>query len=280
MDLNTIIAEAKDLPTTPRILPKLQAVLKDENSCMDDIIEVVKVDAPLTAQILRISNSALFGGVSPSQNLNEAVSRLGYQEIYKVVGAAVAKQSLSGSLDVYNLASGELWERSITSAVLMEATARALRIDTDMAYTAGLLHSIGKLVVNNYYLKSGIELVKQEDEEKSFFGPDRERQLFGFDHAEVGAALLQNWEFTESIYSPIQVHLEPLIAPEHKSLACMIHLAAWSSPWLKADTDLAIRDFTSKEDVIGALGLSENDFRDILTETQESLEEVKNSLKA
>lgn len=277
MDIKTVIEYSKYIPSAPQILPKLQAVLRDENSMIDDIINVIKVDGPLTAQILRISNSALFGGVTPNENLNEAVNRLGYQEIYKVVGSAVAKQTLGQELEAYGMAPGELWERSVVSALIMEIGARHLRSNPDTAYTIGLLHSIGKLVVNNYYIDNGIQVYSGSGGDA--LGPELERQILGFDHAQAGGALLQNWDFADHVYAPIEVQFSPLKAQQHKRLSCLIHLASWAANWLKVDTDTDAVDIGNKMDIIEEVGFAETDFRALLASAKEKIAAIQGELK-
>lgn len=277
MDIQTVIEHSKHIPSAPQILPKLQKVLRDENSMIDDIINVIKVDGPLTAQILRISNSALFGGGMPNENLSEAVNRLGYQEIYKVVGSAVAKQTLGRELVAYAMPPGELWERSVVSALMMEIGARHFRTNPDTAYTIGLLHSIGKIVVNNYYIDNGIQVYSGIGGDT--LGPEVERQILGFDHAEAGGALLQHWDFSDQVYSPIKVQFSPLEAEQYKRMSCLIHLASWAANWLRADTDIQTIDLGEKMDIVEAIGLTNSDFRELLATAKEKILLIQADLK-
>jgi len=224
--METIIAEAKDLPPTPKILPKLQKILRDPDSGIHQIIELIRLDAPLAAQVVRVSNSAWFGGAKRTENLTEAINRLGFQEVYKVVSMVSSNQLLGAAQPVYNLRSGELWERSVVTAVIMEALAGAGCLDTDNAYTIGLFCDIGKVIVNGYCMERGLQIYADNPEEDDDTPlPEVERQILGFTHAEVSAGILRKWGFAESIVEPIACKFEPFEANEHRRKACLLQFA-------------------------------------------------------
>ncbi len=153
MELDTVIASIDYLPPTAMILPKLQKVLRDEESGVEEIAALIKVDASLTAEIIRIRNSAYFGSPTQSRNIHEAISRLGYSKIYRTVSMIVVKEILGKALPVYKLKQGELWEHSILTATMMEGLANELGEDSDTAYTTGLVHNLGKIPIDRIVAK-------------------------------------------------------------------------------------------------------------------------------
>lgn len=224
MDLEVLIQNKVKLPPTPQILPKLQAVLRKPDCSVFDIISVVKVDASLTAQLLRISNSAYYSATTPCENLEEAVGRLGIQETYRVVSMAVANQSLGNDLIVYNLNKGQLLEDSLVAAIIMmEVSSQKAHLNADTAYTIGLLHGLGKILINQYLLAN-----PHPDYDPHFDGPldlANEKTLLGFTFMEAGAALLKNWQFPAEIYEPILHQYSPLQSPTAQPLACLLTMA-------------------------------------------------------
>jgi putative nucleotidyltransferase with HDIG domain len=224
ISLQQIVDGVVSLPPTPRILPKLQKLLRDPNSGIHDIISLLKVDAPMTAQIVRLSNSAFYNTGEPVTSLEEAVNRLGFREVYRVASVAAATQVMGEALPLYNMGKGELLEGSVSTAVLMvELSSRARRMDLDAAYTTGLLHGIGKVVINQYFIKHGLELYGNNAGE--VVDIMWERKLLGFDHAEAGAAILQKWNFPDEIRVPVLAQLDPLKAPSMQAWACQLCLA-------------------------------------------------------
>jgi len=232
ISLEQIVEGVVSLPPTPRILPKLQKLLRNPDSGIHDIISLLKVDAPMTAQIVRLSNSAYYNTGDPVQSLEEAVNRLGFREVYRVTNVAAAKQVMGEALPLYNMGKGELLESSVSCAVLMvEIGSRARRVDLDGAYTLGLLHSIGKVIINQYFLKHGLELYGNASGDNVDIM--WERKLIGFDHAEVGAAILKKWNFPDEIIVPVQYHLDPLKAKSMQTACCQLFISRSVSTLLR-----------------------------------------------
>lgn len=241
MKLDTIVETVGKLPPTPQILPKLQTLLRDENSGMQDIVQLLKVDAPMTAQVVRLSNSAFFGAGQPSQSLEEAIHRLGFNEVYKVVSMAATNRILGGEQKTYKMAKGELLALSTACAVLMAELASEARRDVDAAYTVGLLHPIGKVVINEYFLQRDIE-VYSEDEPLDLL---MEKRTLGFDHAEAGAALLRKWKFPDEVTIPIECQYRPLEALSRQPETCRLALARSLAPIVIETAELP-QDFTDE----------------------------------
>jgi HD-like signal output (HDOD) protein len=277
--LDKIVEGVTNLPPTPRILPKLQKLLRDPDSGIHDIISLVKVDAPMTAQIVKLSNSAYYNTGEPVQSLEEAVNRLGFREVYRVTSVAAAQQVMGEALPLYNMGKGELLDNSVSTAVLMvELSSRARRMDLDGAYTMGLLHSIGKVIINQYFLKHGLELYGNTAGESVDIM--WERRLLGFDNAEVGAAILSKWNFPEDIVAPVKWQLAPLKAENHKEMACILAIARSVSHHIKGTAPLP--DFAKlhiDRDILAAAGLEADTMVDALADARAGLEEMNSLFK-
>jgi len=278
MDLKTVIDSVTDLSPTPKILPKLQTILRDPESGIDDVIALLKMDAPLTAQIVRLSNSAAFAFAASNTDLEGAVSCLGFQEVYKVVGIVATGQVLGRATPVYKLETGELWGNALKTAVIMDALAKPAKMDPNTAYTMGLLHTIGKVVINSYYMDKGIEIYSDEDEDS--FIPDLERQLIGFDHAQASAGLLRKWAFPEESCVPIEHYPYPLDAIDYRDRACLLHVANHATHFLKDDTHVQTLRLDVADEILSIAGLDAFSLQDALSEAQEHLKEVQEFMAA
>jgi HD-like signal output (HDOD) protein len=280
ISLEQIVEGIVNLPPTPRILPKLQKLLRDPDSSIHDIISLVKVDAPMTAQIVRLSNSAYYNVGEPVQSLEEAVNRLGFREVYRVTSVAAAHQVMGEALPLYNMGKGELLEGSVSTAVLMvEIGSRARRLDLDAAYTTGLLHSIGKVVINQYFLKHGLELYGNVGGET--VDVMWERRLLGFDNAAAGAAILEKWKFPDEILVPVKCQLEPLKAPVHQSWACQLAIARIVAPTLRAKDGVApmLEGITIDKEVLECAGLDRDLLLEAVTDAAAGLKEMDSLFK-
>lgn len=278
MQLNEILDNVVNLPPTPQILAKLQRLLKDEDTGIHEIISLLKVDAPMTAQIVRLSNSAYYCSGDPVHSLEDAVNRLGFREVYRVTSLAAANQLLGAAMPLYRYQKGEMLENSVACAIAMvEIAARTRRRDLDAAYTTGLLSSIGKVVINQYFMKHGIEVYASSDPDA--FDVSQEQSLFGFDHADAGAALLNRWSFSSEITVPVQYQLRPTQGPEHVSWTCQLAIARAAAPALCGRASPS--DVDSLEPAIFEwAGISREELEGALQDARTGLEEMNGVLAA
>ncbi len=275
ISLEQIVEGIVNLPPTPRILPKLQKLLRDPDSSIHDIISLVKVDAPMTAQIVRLSNSAYYNTGERVQSLEEAVNRLGFREVYRVTSVAAAHQVMGEALPLYNMGKGELLEGSVSTAVLMvEIGSRARRMDLDAAYTTGLLHSIGKVIINQYFLKHGLELYGNASGET--IDMMWERKLLGFDHAAAGAAILEKWKFPEEILIPVKCQLEPLTATTHQAWTCQLYIARMISPLLRTKNGVPpnLDNLEIEQEILDCAGIDREKLREAADDALAGLKEM------
>lgn len=215
------------LPSAPRVLPRLKRLLQDGNSSIHEVVELVRLDPGIAARVLQFGNSAYFsrGGLR-CYTVDEAVNRVGFDQIYQLVSAAVASQVLVRPLETYGLEVDDLWHRSIAGALAAELLAEHTRADAQIAYTIGLLHSIGMVAIDDWALRNRPGLR---------FPPgtlpleccEAERAELGFHQAETGAALLRFWDFPAVMTEPVRWQYLPNGTAIHHQFACLLHVAKW-----------------------------------------------------
>lgn len=218
------IQKTKSLPPAPQVLPKLLDLLKQTDIDNDKVVRLVTFDAALTAKILQVCNSAHYGGSSQVADVNEAIMRMGFGEVFRIVASVVSESALGGSQPGYGLKRGELWEHSAVTALAAQVIARDRGLDENQAFTAGLLHDLGKIVLAGV-LEGGYARLVEETESRNHSLQEAERELLGTDHAEVGGRLLQKWNFPEALVACVRWHHDPGAAGEHQKLAACIYLA-------------------------------------------------------
>lgn len=223
MQLQRIIGQVKRLPATPQLLPRLMQVLKDPNASSDEIVDMIKLDMSVAAQVQRLSNSTYYGFAEPSRDLHQAITRIGMQETYKLVAAVLSQQMTAKPLTLPGLNGPRIWENSIACALTMELLANELDRETVNAYSIGLFHNIGIILIGYAASDSYAQaFVKAQQDGISLI--DAEREIFGFDHAEAAGVLLRQWKFPESIVEPIAMQYIPHQSDEHASETAMIAL--------------------------------------------------------
>jgi putative nucleotidyltransferase with HDIG domain len=274
MNLDNIIAQVKRLPPNPQIMLKLLRLLQDINTNPNDIVELIRIDAPLTAQVLRLSNSAYYGVVTPSFNLEEAINRVGFRETYKLVGVVCSSQIFNTPVQTYYLENDQLWENSIATALVMECIAQRIGSDPSHAYTIGLLHSIGKVIMNQVMADKYAEVYALLEKDKLSV-MEAETQVLGFNYSQLGMALLKKWNFPPEIYEPIEYHFNPMEAPTQQLHACALHLATCVVGGVGLNYGRDAWAIKAHEEALQKLGLQFEDVERFLLQIHERLNDIK-----
>lgn len=227
LTLEALLGDVENLPPSPQILPQLLGLLNDDNSSFDEIVQLVSVDLSLAAQVLRLSNSAYYGAATKTYDLSDAVQRIGLREVYRLIAMICSKDLLGAASGLFDMEAGALWKYSLACAMAMEAMAEVVGGENPAtAYTIGLLHSLGKIVLSTrepLIYQRVFDLIEKDGISMAA----AEKQVLGYDNAAVAGGLLRKWDFKERIAIPIAYQYNPLKAPDYTNLAAMLHLAMW-----------------------------------------------------
>jgi HD-like signal output (HDOD) protein len=220
----TLLHVVRQLPASPHILAQLGQLLIDPNSDMSEITALLKCDTALTARIIRISNSALYNTGQSYTSLEEALARVGYNEVYRLTGLAAVAQISDRDLACYEISGPQLRENSLLTALISEALAGFSEVDPRMAYTAGLLRSVGKIALDR--LASDCGPAGRRDAAASSGGglAAWESGLLGMNNGEAAATILAEWRFSAATVAGIREQY--LLRPNPAPLANLLNLAA------------------------------------------------------
>ncbi len=221
-----VVQELHHLPSAPKVLPRLKRLLADGNSSMHDIVALIRLDQGIAARVLQTANSAYYSKGARCFTVDEAVYRVGYNQVYELVAYAVASQVLVRPLDTYSLEPDEVWRSAVACGLATEFLAGQCGEHRDIAYTVGLLHSVGMLAIDEWILHNhpGHHLATVGFPRES---SEAERTLLGFTQAEAGAALLRHWDFPLSMSEPVRWQYYPRSTAGHQRMACLLHAAKW-----------------------------------------------------
>lgn len=223
MRLEDIVSQTKDLLPNPQILHRLSAILGNDDVSAADVVKLVKVDPGLSAKVISVSNGAFYGFSDPCSALDDAINRIGFQELYKLVSLCILRSVGDKAVPNYYLDEGALWENAVVTAVSMEHLAQRFGIASGLAYTVGLLHSLGKFVINQ--LDGEVyEAVYAEVDNNTTTLVNAERKVLGFDHAQACSALLKNWDYPDEVCLPIHYQYTPGKAEQYVELTYCLHL--------------------------------------------------------
>lgn len=213
-DFKRAIQAIESLGATPAVLLKVIKLANDPDSDLDTICALLRNDGPLVADIIRISNSPFFGPATFHSNLTSAISYIGLRNVIRVVNLSLSRQLFARDLPSYGVSAHDYWSDSIAAALVMEALAKNAGLNPEDAYTVGILHSLGRVLINRVIEEKRFTIFwdcHQPIEEW-------ERGAVGFDHAEAGAMLLEYWLFPAETCDIIRWQLDPGKVTEQLSL--------------------------------------------------------------
>jgi len=209
IDLDAILERVDSLPAPPDASVRLMEILGNPGASMDEIIDVIRYDQVLTVRILQLCNSAYFGLSRQVTSLSDAMVCLGTVKVLQLVMAMHTHSLLDAEQAGYGLRAGELWRHSVGTALACSQTAQHLNLpDANLVFTAGLLHDIGKVVLNQFVAEEFEEILRRVAEQQADF-LEVERQVLGFDHTQVGARIAEQWKLPAPIVRCIRHHHDP-----------------------------------------------------------------------
>jgi putative nucleotidyltransferase with HDIG domain len=270
-------SKATNLAAVSPAALKLIGLLDQPDIANEDVVEVLKYDTVLTAKLLRVCNSPSLGFVETVGSVDQAVLLLGYKQILHFVLALALGDALAVPMAGYAVAENELWRHSLMVAVAAETLCRqepGLNADPATAFTAGLLHDIGKIAMNQALTAECQMAVRYRIAEHAASRVEAERAVLGTDHAEVGGYLLSLWRLPEGIVEGVANHHAPLVEPRGRLSVvvylanCLAHLAGSAPGWeayaLKTDSRVA-----------GALELTPEKLEGLVLQVRESCEQAQ-----
>lgn len=248
-----IAAAAEKLPSTPQVYSRLNTALKDPDVSLDEIASLVRMDASLSARVMRLGNSVLFGNGAPVDNLPDAINRIGLQETFRLVGAAMSSQLYVAGLATYGVGGDELCTHSLTEAVALEHLCRAAGADAQAGYTLGLMRSVGRLVLQRI-AQQRLSPPLSARKASGALVLAWERENFGLTHAEVALRLFQLWKFPTHFTDPVLHQYDP--GPEHGPLATLLHLAVAVADDIHGPLPIEKGSFRKDESLLIRTGLT------------------------
>ncbi len=217
-----LITRIGELPPMPFVAEKALALIRDPDSSMSDLAAVLALDQALATLVLRWANSAYYGLRHPVSTVHQAVVFLGLRTLHNLVLAASVAVWFDRALPGYSLERGALWRHAIGTAAGARLVANRFGYSTaEEAYHAGLLCDIGKLAFE--VLLRNVDLSKFQWQGRPF--DEVEKELFGIDHARLGAEMARIWNLPKPLVDSIQHHHQPENANEGKLLAAAVHIA-------------------------------------------------------
>ncbi len=271
MKLEALFQNPHALPTAPKVVEELINSFDDPSASSDSIAKKLSTDPVLSAKLLRLANSAYYHVSRSIGTVDDAVLMLGFVTVRTLV---ISSGLVGGFKTVPGLDLKQFWRYNLHAAVAAKWIAKQARENTDLAFTIGMMHSIGQLVIHAAMPEQAVQL----DKEVGPFDPRRleaEQNAFGYGFADVGAELAVRWKFPEIFSSTIRAFPQPLAATPPSRMAAVIHLAAWCAR--RGENKFSAEDISASypTELCELLGLPE----DVLIDGMPNLDELAAGLE-
>ncbi len=278
--MNSLLEQLDKLPPMPAVALKVLAIVRKPETTVKDIMEVIRLDEMLTMRVLKMANSAYYNRNSMRiATLEEALTRLGNNALVNLVLADSCQPYFGNAGEGYDLRRGELWRHSVACALLSQRLADKSGLPhREQLFTACILHDIGKTLLDSYVKERRDDLRKAASSGVTSF-TKAEMEVFGMSHAELGARVLEKWEFPLEIVSAVRYHHEPDRAVNVRRMAFHVYMSDLLCLMVGIGLGLDGLNYESQAEAFSQFNFSEAELQRLLAGLLEELEKAEEFLR-
>ncbi|MEE8399915.1 MAG: HDOD domain-containing protein [Desulfobacterales bacterium] len=275
MEIERILDEIDMLKPVSPMASKAMAMLYNPDSTMREIVDVIKYDQSMTANLLKICNSSFFGPIQRISSVRQAVAYMGTEKVASLIVMGHSASNFAAAQSGYDLEEGELWRYSVSSALIAQDIAEKKHIkNTPHLFTSALLKDIGKVVLNAHVKDAlGRIITHVQDDGLSFI--EAEKKVVGIDHAELGAKIAERWNFSPEMRDIIRYHHDPKSAGTDDVSVDVVYLADTICMMIGIGVGSDGLAYRYYQDIVDRLRITENDFQNIIVDFRVKLTSVE-----
>ena len=223
--ISATLKKIVDLPTISQVHDRITNLLSSKKSSAADVARVMEIDQSITAKTLRLANSAVFGFNRNISSVKEAIAMIGFEQVTDLVTAVNTFEALGRVKESPYFNRMAFWEHSIGCGIIAKVVGEKIKMDPERAFVAGLLHDIGKVVMDGFfpeYFSEALELANNDDIPIH----DAESKKLPITHDSVGSVLARQWNLPEALIDVIGAHhsLKPNKSA-YMRLTLLVHVA-------------------------------------------------------
>ena len=270
-----ILKAIKKVPALSSSASQVMDIISRGDHCLADLVDIIRIDSALTANILRVANSASFGLRAEVVSVERAISLMGEDNVINVTLKNGVSKLFDKELSGYKSASGDLWRHDLRTAIASHKIAQKNKekIQPEIAFTGGLLHDIGKVVISSFLGETSSKIIEAIDKGrvKDFY--EAEQRLLGMDHAMVGFELAQHWNLPEALTHIIRYHHIPSEAPSDlKPIVYCVHLGDILAMMAGCGTGADTLYYPLDNSYVNFIDLSKDDLHLLVLEVEEEFQ--------
>lgn len=278
--IDSILKSIDKIPAFPATIQKVIELLNDDDYSVNEVVSVIKYDQAVTANILKISNSAYFGARQKIRTILEAVVYLGQQQLIRAVQTAGISKFFRKGGQGYVAKSKDLWEHSVAVALMSQILSRKIHSREDsVLYTAALLHDVGKMILGEY-VEGSLESIKGHVERHHCSFLDAEEAVIGINHAALGGRIAERWNFPAELRDAIAYHHRPDLLKAHSNdKAWLVYLADQACLMYGLDGGIDALAYKGLEEVMRHFNIREVDLEKCFIKLHDELAVAKDLIE-
>jgi len=221
--LESILSKIEELPTLPVVSQRILELMADETASNRDIARLVENDQSLALKIMKLANSAFFGSLTRVDSLEQAMVKLGMNEVRSIVLAVSVYDFFSNS-DRGIFDRKRFWKHGIVCSHTAKHIGNHFKTNNDTLFISGLVHDMGKAVMDEYFHDEFLSIINYLELKRCTFN-EAEKAVIGITHSQIAAQLLSRWKFPENIIQQILYHHEPWEDKKYEKGSIVLYLA-------------------------------------------------------
>lgn len=260
-----IVKQVDTLRPTSNVVDRIMSFTDNPDGSLPELAEIVQYDQALTANLLRMCNSAYYGFPIPVDSVDQAVKLLGMNKTVELALIGSFGEGMAKAQKGYGLEKGELWKSSVASALLSKSFVEKKYPDMDkyMIYTAALIKDIGKIVIDDFVGRAlaNIQLLVSH---KGYSFDEAETEVLGINHAELGGMIAEKWNFNPKMVFLIRNHHLNSPAARQDLEASIIHIVDIVSRMMNVGIGADGLAYRMYDEIFSHLVLSETDVKELV----------------
>ncbi|EMK26031.1 HDIG domain protein [Leptospira kirschneri str. 200803703] len=266
------------LPRISSVVTKVMQMVEKQDVAIPDLAKEISNDPGLTADVIKLSNSAYYRAAKPIKTVQESLMTLGIKTVKDIILLTATRGILKKDLKGYQVDAEDNWIHSLTVAELSKRICeqKKLKVGSDLAFTGGLLHNIGKVILADFFPAVIINL-REELKTHSVSFRELEKKHFGYSHEEVGQKLLEKWNFPEELIHVTRNYSQPENEKEFPELVSVIHVSHSIAVTAGVGIDIAGLSIPISNKALQILEISDSDLQmyyTVLPEIQKHIREL------
>lgn len=225
--VKSVVSNIRNLPTPPIVFHQIQKVINDPNVSADKVASILSEDPAMSVKVLRLTNSAFYGLSKEIESVKQAVIIVGFEAIKNLVLSASVLDMFKNK-DSQSEEQENYWRHSLSTAICCRILARKLKsrgmVDPDSAFSAGLLHDVGKMVISTFLPDEYCQFKNARLDDSLSSDYELENKLFGFNHAQIGGVLGMQWKIPQKLIEAIIRHHNPDFSEDGEQLIYNVYL--------------------------------------------------------